>query len=187
MMKTESKIKSAKPHRIRIQSALLYLSSFVGSEGALGGLLALGAGLELSEVAMVISLHLEIEDLGVAGEGRGDEARVEQLENTITDVGELSLDLGSVLADHGDVVVVAAALLLLLDRGDDAPGGTASSDHVLVSDREKVALLDGEFFLVGGGGDLLNELHHLLVALGLLGELRHVDVLFARRGCGHCW
>lgn len=166
-----------------------YLSSFVGGQSALSSLLALGAGLELSKIAMVIALHLEVEDLGVAGEGGRDEPRVEQLENAIADVGELGLDLGSVVADHGDVVVVAAALLLLLDGGDDAPGGPASADHVLVGDGEEVALLHGQLLLLGGGRDLLDELHHLLVALSLLRELRHVHVLFTGRGCGcrHCW
>ena len=136
---------------------------------------------------MVISLHLEVVDLGIAGGRGGNEARVEELVNTVADVGELGLDLGSVVADDGDVVLVAAALLLLLDRGDDAPRGAARSDHVLVRDGEEVPLLDGELLVVGGGGDLLHELHHLFVALGLLGELRHVHVLFARRGSGrHC-
>lgn len=91
------------------------LSGFVGSEGALGGLLAVGSGLELGEVPVVIAFHLEVEDLGVAGGGGGDEARVEELEDTVADVGELRLDLGPVVADRGHVVLVAAALLLLLD------------------------------------------------------------------------
>ena len=137
---------------------------------------------------MVIALHLEIKDLGIAGDGGGDEPGVEELENAVADVGELGLDLGSVVTDRGDVVVVAAALLLLLDGGDDAPGGTAGADDVLVGDGEEVALLDGELLFIGGGGDLLDELDHLLVALGLLGKLGHVDVLFAGGGggCRHC-
>ena len=65
------------------------LSGFVGSEGALGGLLAIGAGLELGQVAVVISLHLEVEDLGVAGGGGGDESGIKELEDSIADVGEL--------------------------------------------------------------------------------------------------
>jgi hypothetical protein len=52
------------------------LSGFVGSEGALGSLLANKAGLELGQVTMVISLHLEVENLGVRGGGRGDECNL---------------------------------------------------------------------------------------------------------------
>ena len=61
---------------------------------------------------MVVSLHLEVEDLGVAGGSEGDEAGVEELEDSIADVGELSLDLGAAVMDDGDVVLVAATLAL---------------------------------------------------------------------------
>ena len=39
-------------------------------------------------------LVLEVEDLGVAGGGRGDEFGVKELEDFITDVEELRLDPG---------------------------------------------------------------------------------------------
>jgi hypothetical protein len=38
---------------------------------------------------------------------------------------ERSVDLGSIVVDHGDVVLVVVALLLLLDEGDDGPRGSA--------------------------------------------------------------
>ncbi|KAG2391624.1 uncharacterized protein HKW66_Vig0126150 [Vigna angularis] len=59
---------------------------------------------------VVIALHLEVEDLRIAGGSRGNKARVEELENTVADVGELGLDLGSVVADDGDVILVVTAL-----------------------------------------------------------------------------
>ena len=68
-----------------------------------------------------LALHLEVEDLGVAGGSGGNEFAVKELEDSVVDVGELLLDLGSVVPDHGHVVLVTAALLLLLDGGDDAP------------------------------------------------------------------
>ncbi|KAL0700998.1 hypothetical protein Bca4012_057120 [Brassica carinata] len=111
--------------------------------------------------------------LGITGSSNGDEPRVEELKDPVADLGELRLDLRSVVLDRRDVVVVAAALLLLLDRRDDAPRGTASADHVLVSDGEEIALLDGEL-AVDGGGEFLHELYHLLVPLGLLRELGHI-------------
>ena len=74
---------------------------------------------------MAIALVLEVEDFGVAGGGREDESSVEELEDSITNVGKIELDLGSVVVDHGDVVLVVVALLLLLDGGDDGPRGSA--------------------------------------------------------------
>ena len=59
----------------------------------LGRLLAVGAGLELGEVAVVVALHLEVEDLRLSRGGRGDEVVVEQGEDGGADVGELLLDL----------------------------------------------------------------------------------------------
>ncbi len=83
------------------------------------------AGLELDRVAVAIALVLEVEDLGVASGGREDESGVEELEDSITNVGKIGLDLGSVVVDHGDVVLIVVALLLLLNGGDDGPRGSA--------------------------------------------------------------
>ena len=49
----------------------------LGSEGALG------AGLELGQVVVVIS-----------GGGKGDESGVEELEDSISNVGKIGVDLG---------------------------------------------------------------------------------------------
>lgn len=163
------------------------LSGFISSEGALGGFLTLGSGLELSQVPVIISLHLQIENLGVTRRSGRNEAGVKKLQDAVADRGKLGLDLGAVISDRGDVVLVAAALLFLFDGGNNAPAGTAGADDVLVSDGEEVAFLNGEFLAaLDGGGDFFHELDHFLVALGLLSELRHVHVLLARRrrGCG---
>ena len=71
-----------------------------------------------------ITLVLEIEDLGVASGGREDESGVEELEDSIANVGKIGLDLGSIVMDHGDVVLVVLALLLLLNGGDDGLRGS---------------------------------------------------------------
>ena len=144
-------------------------------------------------VPVVVPLHLEVEDLGLGGAGGGDKVGVEEREDAVADAGELGLDLGAVGADGGGVGLVPAALLLLLDGGDDPPRGPAGADDVLVGDGQQVALLDGELLPAAGAArrarHALHELHHLLVPLRLLGELRHVHALLARRlrrrhGCG---
>ncbi|GER34467.1 D-lactate dehydrogenase, partial [Striga asiatica] len=127
--------------------------------------------LELRQIAVVVALHLQVEDLGISTGCRSDELRVEEVENAVADGGELGLDLGSVAFDGRDVSVVAAALLLLLNGGDYPPGGAAGADDV--------SLLHGQLVAVDGTDDLLHELNHLLVALGLLGHLGHVHIFLA--------
>mmetsp|Transcript_25836 Transcript_25836/g.65743 ORF Transcript_25836/g.65743 Transcript_25836/m.65743 type:complete len:259 (-) Transcript_25836:40-816(-) len=153
------------------------LSRLVRDERVLGRLLAAGAGSELGEVAPVVSLHLVVEHLGLASGRRGDEVAVEDGEDVVTDARELVLDLLAVLLDLGDVLLVALVLLLLLDAGDDARRRTAGADDVLVGDREEVTLLNGELDVHLGHG--LHGLDHLVVALGLLRQLGHVDILLA--------
>lgn len=109
-----------------------------------------------------------VEDLGLAGGGIGNESIVEDVEDVLADPLELLLDLDAVVLDGGDVLVGALGLFLLLDRGDDAPGGTAGTDNVLVGNAEQVALVDSE--LTAELGNLLHVGDHLIVALGLLAE-----------------
>ena len=165
---------------IDLWGELHYLSSLVREHGLLSGGFPLVADLEFGEVAVVIALHLEVEDLGLGGGGGGDEMRVEEAEDAGADVGELGLDLGAVVADEDDVVVVLAGLLLLLDGGDDAPCGAEGADHVLVGDGEEVPLLHRQLRRRSRPHhQLLHELDHLLVALRLLGELRQVHILLS--------
>ncbi len=84
-----------------------------------------------------------VKDLGLAGLGLGDERVIEDVENILADLLELCLDLLSVVADGANVLLGPLGLLLLLDGGDDAPGSSSCTNHVLVSDREQVALIDG--------------------------------------------
>jgi hypothetical protein len=154
----------------------------VSLEGLVGRGLALVAHGELGEVTVVVTLpvggkttvsfvrdtrtghcrhnsHLVVEDLGFAALGRGDEVLLEDLKDVLADLAELGLDLLTVLLDQADLGLVALALLLLLDGGDDAPGGTTSTDDVLVGDGKQVPLLDGQ--LLVGGGNSLHVLDHL--------------------------
>ena len=149
----------------------------VGSGGLLG---SLGEGLvggELSQVPVVISLHLVEENLGLSRGGRGDEVLIEESDDVTAEGVQLLLDGLSVLLDLLDVGGVALGLLLLLDGRDDPPGSTAGTDDVLVGDREQVPLLDGELNVELGNG--LHGLDHLVVPLGRLGQLGHKNRFFA--------
>jgi hypothetical protein len=152
------------------------LSRFVGGEGVLGVFFAVGAGFELGQVPVVIALHLEIEDLGLGRVGGGEEMGVEQAENAAAYGGELGLDLGTVLADECDLVGVVAAELLL----QHPPGRAAGADFVLVGHGQQVALLHAQLpHFVVIQYEFLQEVGHIIVALRLLGHLRHVHVYLA--------
>lgn len=100
-----------------------------------------------------------VEDLRLARGGRWNEVLVKDLEDVLTDLGELGLDLLPVGLDHVNLLVVSFALLLLLDGGDNSPRCSSSTNDVLVGDREEVSLLNGEFLV--GRGDGLHVLDHL--------------------------
>ena len=89
-------------------------------------------------------LHLEVEDLGLAGLGLGDEGAIKDIKDILADLLQLGLDLLAILTNDRDVLLGALGFLLLLDGGDDTPGGTAGSNHVLVRDREEVAFINGK-------------------------------------------
>lgn len=93
---------------------------------------------------MYHNAHLVVEDLGLAGLGLGDQRVIKNIQDILADILELLLDLIAVLLNDTDVLVRALGLLLLLDGGDDTPRSTAGTDHVLVGDGQKVALVDGE-------------------------------------------
>lgn len=114
------------------------------------------------------NVHLVVEDLGFARLGVGDEALIQNIKDVLADLLKFGLNLLAVLLDDGNVLLRALALFLLLDGGDDAPRGTAGADHVLVSDAEEVALIDGE--LAAELGDLLHVRDHFIVALCLLAK-----------------
>lgn len=90
-------------------------------------------------------LHLVVEDLGLASLSLGDERLVQNIENILANTLQLVLDLLAVVTDDGDVLFGALGFLLLLDGGDDTPGSTAGTNNILVSNGEKVTLIDGKF------------------------------------------
>jgi hypothetical protein len=88
--------------------------------------------------------HLVVEHLGLASLSLGEESVIEDVKDILADLLQLGLDLLAVITDNADVLIGSLGLLLLLDGGDDAPGSTAGTNHVLVSDGQKVTLIDGE-------------------------------------------
>ena len=97
------------------------------------------------------NIHLVVEDLALASLGLGNEAVVEDVEDILADVLQLSLDLLTVVADDVNVLVGALGLLFLLDAGDDTPRSATGADYVLVGHGEQVTLVNGKF-----AGDLVS-------------------------------
>ncbi|GMY17837.1 hypothetical protein FCV25MIE_13076, partial [Fagus crenata] len=84
---------------------------------SLGDLLAIGAGLELIQVAVkTLESPVEAQRMSLVSKSLRIPLQMLESSNSILDM---------VVKDHEDVILVATALLLLLDGGDDAPRGSA--------------------------------------------------------------
>merc|ERR1719221_504883 len=134
---------------------------------------------EFSNVAIVVSFHFLVEDLGLVLRSLGDQVLVEQTQDRIADLLQLSLDLAAVLSSPRSVLIISLCLLLLLHTRDDAPSCTATAHGVLVGHGQQIALLHGQ--LLASTADLLHVIRHLIIPLSLLGQLGEVHVL----GPGH--
>ena len=142
----------------------------IGVQGVGGRLLARVASLELSEVTVVVTLHLVVEHLGLIRGRVGDEVVLNDKQDVLTDAFQLNLDGALVVHDLREFVRFA----LGLDGRHHSPGRTAGTDYVLVSHREQVSLLHSE--LVGLARHVLHVRHHLIKALSLLGQLGHEHI-----------
>ncbi len=71
----------------------LHLRRLVCQEGVLRCLLAFTSGLKLCQVTVVVALHLEVEDFGLAGRGSGDEVVIQQLQDAAANLLQLFLHL----------------------------------------------------------------------------------------------
>jgi hypothetical protein len=96
-------------------------------------------------------VHLVIKDLGLSRLGLGDQRFIQNIKNILADFLKFSLDLLAVITNGRNMLVGAFRLFLLLDWGDDAPRSTSSADNVLVSNGQKVSLINCE---------LSTQLHH---------------------------
>ena len=86
-----------------------------------------------------------VEDLGFTRLGLGNQAIVQDIEDILADILQLGLNLLAIVTDGRDMLLGTLGLLLLLDGGDYAPRGTASTNNVLVGDREEVSLVYRKF------------------------------------------
>ena len=89
---------------------------------------------------VVVSLHLQVEDLALGVAGLGDEILVEEGEDVAADLPQLLLDLLAVLLGH--LLLPLGALSLLLDRRDHPPRAPARADHVLVRHRQQIPAME---------------------------------------------
>merc|ERR1712000_280966 len=138
-----------------------------------GGLLSLLGSGEFGKVTVIITLHLVIEDLGLASLSRGDQVLVENVEDIFADLAELLLDCLTVFFDELDLRLIAFGFLLLFDGCDDSPGGTTSTDDVLVGNGEEISLFNRELLVCRSHN--LHVLDHFFIALGLLSKLCEVN------------
>ncbi|GIX63689.1 rRNA-processing protein FCF1, putative [Babesia caballi] len=119
----------------------------VGDLGRVGGALLVLVARELAKVAVVVTLHLVVEDEALAvlrqlahvftltHRGGGDEAVVEEREDVGADVRQFFLNFRAVCSSKVLLNDVGLVRLLLLDAADDAPGCAPRRDGVLVGDR----------------------------------------------------
>ena len=143
------------------------------------GLISLFTGGVFRDVSVVISLHFVVEDLGLGVGSLGDKAGVDQVEDFVAVFIELSLDLALVASEETDILG-SLLFLLLFNGGKGSPGGSSGSDGVLEGNRKEVSLLNGEVGV--GSDDLVHGVEHVLEALGLLGDLGHVEMFISGVG-----
>merc|ERR1719162_2321880 len=126
-------------------------------------------------VAVVIGLHLLVEDLRLAIACLGNEVSIQQPQDCAADFRKLFFHFAAILLGKGSIAIVALGLFLLLHTADDAPSCTAAPHSILVGHRQEVTLFDRQLVRL-----LPHDLHfvsHLIIAFGLLCELCEVHFL----------
>ena len=87
-------------------------------------------------------LHLVVKDLRFTRLGFGDQRILKDVENILAHFLQLRLNLLAVVADGANMFIDSPGLLLLFDGRNYAPRSTTCANHVLVSYRQKVPLID---------------------------------------------
>lgn len=115
--------------------------SRVGLESSLGNLFVQVVDGVLRNVSVVISLHLEVENLGLRSGGLLDQLLIQQIKDILAVSGEFIFELLLVVLDQGQVSR-SLGLFFLLNRRDSSPSSSSSSNGVLVGNRQKVSLFN---------------------------------------------
>merc|ERR1719379_2843239 len=108
----------------------------VSSVCIVSGLILVFTCLVLRDVAVVITLHLVVEDFRLAIGGLGDEVGGHQVEDAVANFVQFTLHLLFVLIGVTGVLSIALGRLLLPDTRDDTPGCATAADGVFVGNRQ---------------------------------------------------
>ena len=128
----------------------------------------------LSDVAVVVADHLDKEGLGLISAIGFEDALDDHVDDLLTIILKLLLDLALVLHES---TVEFRILRVLLDGRDSAAGGSLGADEVLEGDREEVALIGVDLTTLLDE-DLLEVVDHILEALSLLSNTCEENLLF---------
>ena len=118
----------------------------------------------LSDIAIVITDHLDEESLGLIGAISIEDAVVDHVNDLLAVSLELLLNV-TLVGEEGSVEL--AVLGVLLDGRDGAASGALAADEVLEGDGQEVTLVSVDGATLEDE-DLLKEVNHVFEALGLL-------------------
>uniref|UniRef100_A0A7C9AX63 Uncharacterized protein n=1 Tax=Opuntia streptacantha TaxID=393608 RepID=A0A7C9AX63_OPUST len=82
------------------------------------------SSLELRQIPMIITVHLQVKHLRLTRSSSRDEIRIKKIQDASTNISELGFNLASVVLNKTDMVVVLATFFLLLDGRDNAPSSS---------------------------------------------------------------
>ena len=128
----------------------------------------------LSNVAVVVANHLDEEGLGLLGAGVGKHVILDHLNDLLAVLVELGFNLGLVVEER---LVELGVLGVLFDCTDRAHGGTLARNEILEGDGEQISLIRVNIALLLGK-HLLEEVDHVVVALGLFGNTGEENFFF---------
>ena len=146
----------------------------VSLQGRLLNLIEEGVTGVLSDVAVVVTDHLDEEGLGLTVAGLGENLGVDEVDHGLAISGQLIFDGGLV---RGKSRSILGVLGVLFDGGDSAASGSLGGDQVLEGNREEVTLIGGDFGTFGVENNT-KELDHIFEAFSLFGNAGKEDVFF---------
>ena len=146
----------------------------VSGKGSLLDLLEVISLGVLSDVAVVVTDHLDEESLGLAVTGLGEDLVVDHVDDSLAII--LEFRLNTVLVS-GKGVTEFGVLGVLLDGSNSAASGSLGRDEVLEGDGEEVSLIGGD---IGSllSKDVLELVNHIFEALSLLSDSGEENVFF---------